>query len=356
MPTYEEFRSRIAALKRPETSNEREVSWVTDAKVIGLSRTHEDRLELFLVGSALWPTTSLVNAALVHGPWWRQGSAEPAFEANRLLLPAAGHFDEIAAFLCTELLMNGADSDLGTAFKKTEPIIRLVIGRLWLSDGALLGLAGELLLIDALCQRADDVAQVVEAWDGWRQSLRDFTWGTTGVEVKTTSGSTSTHQVQGTHQVELYSEEAGSWQESGLILVSIGLKAVTPHANSFTVPMLVDRIVGRLYDASRDDVAEVFLARVREYGTESGFGYDHRTMSHDVSFARSFETNFVRAYDMTDENISVLRRADVTPHQHVNASSLTYSIDLPVRVSGDLNPVLGISQTATAILGTAPRV
>lgn len=356
MPTYEELRSRVAALARPDSSDEREVLWVTDTKVVGVSRTHEDRLEIFLVGPELRPSTPPVKAALEHGPWWHQGAATPAFEANRLLLPAVGHFDEVAAFLSTELLRNGADNDLRTAFRKTEPIISLVIERLWLSDGALLGLAGELLLINALCQRApdDDVAQVVQAWDGWRQSLRDFTWGTVGVEVKTTRGSTSTHQVQGTHQVELYDGETANWHETGLILVSIGLRVVTPHDNSFTVPMLVDRVVGRLHDVGRDDAAEVFLARVREYGSGSGFGYDHRTMPHDASFARAFDTTFVRAYDMTDENVSVLRRADVVARQHVNADSLTYTIDLPVRASGDLNPVVGISQAAAAILGMVP--
>ena len=357
MPTYEELRVRISALARPETSDEREVHWLTDTKVVGVSRTHEDRLEIFLVGSALTPSTPTVKAALEHGPWWHQGATTPAFEANRLLLPAVGHFDEIAAFMCTELLGNAVDSDLKTAFQKTEPIISLLIERLWLSDDALLGLAGELLLINALCQRApdDDVARVVQAWDGWRQSLRDFAWGTVGVEVKTTRGSTSTHQVQGTHQVELYDGETGGWQETGLILVSIGLRVVTPHDNSFTVPMLVDRIVGRLHDVGRNDAAEVFLVRVREYGSGSGFGYDHLTMSHDASFARAFETAFVRAYDMTDANVSVLRQADVVVHQHVDASSLAFTIDLPASVSGDLNPVVGISQAAAAILRMAPR-
>lgn len=355
MPTYEEIRSRVAALAQPETSEQREVHWVTDAKVVGVSRTHEDRLEIFLVGPALIPTMPIVEDALEHGPWWHHGASAPAFEANRLLFPAIGHFDQIAAFVCTELLRNGADSDLIAAFRKTEPIIGLVIARLWLSDAALLGLAGELLLINALCQQAadDDVAQVLEGWDGWRQSLRDLTWGSVGIEVKTTRGSTSTHQVQGTHQVEPYDGEAANLQETGLILVSIGLKTAAAHDNSFTVPMLLDRIAARLHDVDRDDATDVFLARVREYGSGSGFGYDHQTMSHDVSFAMSFETTFVRAYDMTDDNISVLRRVDVMPHQHVDASSLAYTIDLPTRVSGDLNPVVGISQAATAILGMA---
>lgn len=355
MPTYEELLRRIAALERPKQSNKRDVHWATDANVVGVSRTHEDRLEIFLVGRALNPTTQGIKEAMEHGPWWHRGAAVPAFEANRLLLPALGYFDQVAAFICTELLRNGADGDLGAAFKKTEPIIELAIARLRLSDGAFLGLAGELLLLNALCQRAtgDQVAEVVEAWDGWRQSLRDFTWGTVGVEVKTTTRSTSTHQIRGTHQVERDDGESGGRAETALLLVSIGLEAAVPHDNSFTVPTLVDRIIGRLYEVGRDDAADVFLAHVREYGSGSGFGYDHHTMSLDPAFTRPFEVTFVRTYDMTDVNVAVLRQADVVAHHHVDAGSLTYTVNLPTQVTGNLNPILGINQVATAILGAA---
>jgi len=358
MPTYEQLRSQISLLSRPETNDAREISWTTGARVVGLSRTHEDRLEIFLVGGPLQPTLRSVRDALQYGPWWHADVSGPAFEANRLLLPALGHFDEVAAFVCTELLKNGADIDLPGAFGRTEGILNLVFERLWISDAALLGLAGELLLIDALCQLAPtkQVAQVVEAWDGWSQSMRDFSWGSLGVEIKTTTASTSTHHVQGTHQVEVVHDEGRDFDETGLLLVSIGLVAAAPHENSFTVPMLTDRIVGRLDEADRDDASTVFLSHVREYGSESGLGYDHLTMGHDLSFARAFHVAFVRGYDMTDNNVSVLRRGDVIAHQFVDAGSLKYVIDLPQRVSGDINPIVGLMQTATAILGSTMTV
>ena len=353
MPTYEELRLRVTALGRADTGDKRDIHWVSSAKNLGVSRTHENRLEIFLVGAELRPVVPSVALALEYGPWWHMDSTAPAFEANRLLLPAGGHFDEIVSFMCTELLRNGSDLDLENAFTKTEPILSLLLERLRLSDNALLGLAGELLLVDALCQRAaaDEVALVVDSWDGWRQSFRDFTWGGMGVEIKTTQGPNSNHYVQGTNQVELYNGDASGLKETGLILLSVGLTVVSPHKNSFTMPMLVDRIIERLLEVDRSDAAEVFRARLREYGSGSGFGYDHRTMSRDAPFAVAFDTAFVRAYDMTDENISVLRRADVLERRHVDASSLSYAVNLPLRASGDLNPVVGMNQAAAAILG-----
>lgn len=134
--------------------------------------------------------------------------------------------------------------------------------------------------------------------------------------------------------------------------MSIGLQPTTEHDNSFTAPSVVDRIIKRLQALGRQDVADTFISHVSEYGSGSGFGYDHRTMSNDAVFTRPFAVTFVRAYDMTNENISVLRRADVVVRQHVDAASLNYTVDLPTRVSGDLNPVVGLSQAAAAILGS----
>ena len=154
--------------------------------------------------------------------------------------------------------------------------------------------------------------------------------------------------------MEVLESATSGRSESKLYLVSIGLQPSVPHDNSFTVPTLVNDIIARLQSVDRQDVVERFLERVREYGSGSGFGYDHQTMSRDAAFARSFFVNFVRAYDMTDENVMVLRRSDALAHQHVDPKSLTFNIDLPARVSGDLNPVTGLNQAAMEILRFKP--
>ncbi len=352
MSTYEHLLQQVQSLPRPKGPMERNVLWLSAAKVIGVSRTYEGRIEIFLAGAKLDASSRTLREAIEYQPWWRQGNNEPAFEANRLLLRGVGYFDQVAAFLCAELLRNNADNDLRKAFIQTEPILELAIERLRLSDGALLGLAGELLFLGALCRSADDaeVVLVLDAWRGWQQSLRDIHVGAVGVEVKTTTRSTSTHQIQGTHQVESNDGSVGGQHEVGLYLVSIGLQETEPHGNSFTVPDLIDRITERLGEIGRPDVEDVFLSRVREYGSGVGFGYDHRTMRGDPSFNRSFTVVFVRAYNMLDQNIAVLRQQDAEAHPHVDPSSLRYTIRLPDRVSGDLNPIVGLNQAAQAVI------
>lgn len=356
MPTYEELLKRIGELTRPEEPAQRNVGWLTDSRAIGISKTHEDRIEIFLAGAALKPVSRTLKEAIEHQPWWHQGAEQPAFEANRMLLPGIGYFDQVAAFLCAELLRLGIDDDLERAFSEAEPILELAIERLRLSDGAFLGLAGELLLIGSLCRCAEDavVARVVESWQGWHPSLRDFSWGTLGVEVKATSRASSTHQIQGTHQVELNDGEGGGQAETGLYFVSIGLEGTGPHENSSTVPELTEGILERLCVVGRSDLVEPFLARVKEYGSGAGFGYDHHTMRSDPAFTRTFVVAFVRAYDMTDTTIAVIRRDDAARYQHVDPGTVRYSVRLPTQITGDLNPVVGLNQTALAILDSGP--
>ena len=322
---------------------------------MGLARTYEDRVEIFLRGPELGPSSPVIRQSLQFGPWYARKGSEPVFEASRLILPAQGHFDQVAAFICVELLRAGADTDLPHALAETEPLIALLFERLWLSDSALLGVAGELLVLAAVVEGAsdEDVAVVVEGWAGWQRSLRDLTLGSVGVEIKTTTRTTSSHQIQGTHQIEADSDGAAGMRESRLFLVSVGLKRSPTHENTVAVPTLVESIVTRLRVVGRDDVAAVLLARVREYGAWSGFGYDHLTMSTDPAFAVDFEVGFVRAYDMSDPNVAVLRRSDVLEYQHVEAASLSYVLDLPPKVTGDLNPIAGLQKVAAALRSTA---
>lgn len=347
MTTYEELVEHVSALVAPVDPTRRDIHWATDGKVVGVSKTGANRIEIFLAGPRLDPVSHALREIVDFQSWWRNRTGEPAFEANRIVLPDAGHFDRVAAFLCVELLRNGADADVALAFARTEPILELTVERMRLSDQTFLGLVGEMLFLAAACEAADDVrvASIVGGWDGWRPSLRDFSWGRTGVEVKTTTGLVSTHSVSGTHQVEPDTDNG----EDLLFLLSVGLRPIDSHTNTVTLPGLVDRILSRLAASSVEH--DAFLVRLLEYGASSGFGYDHRSMSTDPSFTVAFEVGFVRAYDMTDENVAVIRSDDVAEHQHINPRSLRFSVQLPATVSGDVNPIVGLNQAAAAILG-----
>lgn len=350
MTSYEQVLDQIAAIPNSPVGRDRTIQWLTASQVVGAARDHLGHVELFLAGSELRPRTRALRDAMQHHSWHRENNT--SLTANRLLFPAFGHYDQIAALICTELLRAGADADLPRAFATIEPLIEVAIERLQLSQAALLGLAGELLLLDGLLRRVGHayVGQLVGSWDGWRRSSRDLSWDGTGVEIKTTIRQSSSHMVQGTHQLEPAPATDTSPGEERLLLVSIGLQQSDPSANSFTIPQLTQRVVGGLEATGNGGAVDAFLSHLTEYGSESGFGYNHRAMSEDAPFTTAFTPAFVRSYDMADPAVQVLRRDDVATHQHVDAQSLSFRINLPGTIN-TWNPVAGLGRVADLILG-----
>lgn len=350
MTNYEDARQRIERIPVSRDAGSRNVEWITSAEVIGVSRDHEGKVELLLRGTELVPLTKTVKDASEHRTIYKDDGT--TFEATRLVFPALTHFDQVAAFICIELLRYGADGDLPRAFALTEPIIELAIKNLTISSQALLGLAGELLLLEALCRRVDDarVVDIVAGWRGWQRSARDLVFGSTGIEVKTTTGNASSHLVEGVHQIERDAEG----DEDRLFLLSIGLqRAESQASNSFTVPTLVERIIMRMVAAEASPpIIEQFIARIAEYGANSWIGYNHTTHAADPAYSIPFLTTFFRAYDMDDAAISVLHRHEVAAFRHVVDDSVRFRIDLSANgpISAG-NPVEGANQVAKMILG-----
>lgn len=347
--SYETILRQLASLNRSTSQLQREVVWVTDAAVVGVSRTPRGEVEIFLTGPELVTSSSTVRRTIEHQVWHRAGDPS-SISASRLLLPAAGHFDQVAAFICAELTRCNADDDLQRAFSSVEPLIELAISRLRIADEYIVGLIGELLLLESVMKVADDAAVGLwlGRWNGWQESLRDFSTGSAGIEVKTTMMDRSSHQVRGLHQVEI--TPASALEEEHLFLVSISLAWADRDANSArTLPSLVESIVERAASSTSNVIEEKiaeFIAHVRAYGAGSGVGYDHASMSDAPSFNRSFVTRFARCYDMLDDNVQILRTAGLQSYSHVDLASLSFRIELPAHVRGELNPVVGLNHVA----------
>lgn len=354
--SYEDVLNALKALEPSQSEAERNVTWLGTSTTVGVSRTVDGRIEIFLAGSPVQSIHPKLAHSLIRGTWHRAGG-QAAVEATRLLLPTAAHFTQVAAFICTELLRNGADGDLPSAFQRSEALINHSIEGLSMNAQVLVGLKGELLLLQALIQSrgSDDLKQLIGMWHGWRRSTRDFAVGSTGVEVKTTTGSTSVHEIQGLHQVET---SVSPSPEQCLLLVSIGIENTTPeNPSAFTLPQIVGTILGRtqaaLPPAEADPLCAEFLMHVKDYGSEQGVGYDHNTMSDDSSFTQPFVLQWVRGYDMGDTDIKILRSPSLTPYPHVSATSVRFSISLPPQINGDFNPTNGLSAVANQILGAS---
>ncbi|MBC7630557.1 PD-(D/E)XK motif protein [Aeromicrobium sp.] len=351
--TYEIALETLVSLKPSSSDEVRDVTWLGTSQTVGVSRTSKGGIEIFLAGAPLHSIYPSLARSLVHGPWHRSGG-QPPVEANRLQLPSAGHFAQVAALICTELLRNGADDDLPRAFQRSEALINHSVEGLSMNAQALVGLKGELVLLQALLQSpsSHDVTQLIGTWHGWRRSTRDFALGPTGVEVKTTTEPTVTHKIQGIHQVEVSTPPG---DEERLLLVSVGIERTTPdNASAFTLPRTVDTILDRvrhlLPPAEADKVCTEFLVHLQDYGSEYGISYDHTTMHEDPSFAQPFALQWVRAYDMGDPAVKVLRSSTVSTFVHVEPGSVSYSVQLPPQIAGDTNPVNGLAAVAAAIL------
>jgi hypothetical protein len=350
--TYEALLASARALRPPANGERRNLHWCDRAHTLALCRDDLGRCEIFVVGPRLVPTIQAVRDSLEHNSWSRQ-QGEP-IDASRLVLPASGPFDQVAAFLCTELLREGVAIDAVGAFRRCEPVIALVLAQLHLSDAATLGLCGELVVLEALVSEAPPEArnEVLQGWHGHRRSARDIQIRGVGVEVKTTTGATSKHHVQGVHQVEPRRSEDGG--EHSLLLVSVGVGWST-EGDVTTLPELVARILG-LVDSSeglRSEVAQTFIDHVRDYGDEEAIGYDHDDPTVLASFDRAFRIGFVRTYDMADPAINVLRSVDLDTFDAVVPDSATFEIQLPLQVRGDANPVVGTYEGAAEVLRRA---
>lgn len=349
MTSYEAILNQINTIPTGTNGDDRTITWLTASKVVGVARNSRGHLELFLTGDELKPRSGVVKTAMHHHSWHRD--TLPPLSANRICLPALGHFDQIGAFIAAELLREEADSNLERAFAITEPLIELAIKHMEVSENALLGLIGELLLLDVICRRAADhqVGLIVQAWDGWRRSARDFRWGGTGVEIKTTTHSSSSHAIHGVHQIEPTPASDDAIGEERLLLVSIGLRQADLNTDALSIPSLVESIIDRLEASGASGLVDSFLTRVSVYGAESGFGYEHPTMANEAPFATQFNMTFVRGYDMADPAVEVLRRDDVISLQHVDAQSVTFRVDLPATISLN-NPIVGARRVAETIL------
>jgi hypothetical protein len=334
---FEWLRERLPGLQAAASADDRDLVWVDESRTLAVSRDAEGRLELFLPGPPLTSALKPVADSMSHHQWWFHDGGD--LDANRLQFAGAPHFDGVVSFLCAELMENGAATDLSQAFSRTEPAIALALARAALGSEVLVGLAGELLLIDGLTTVAtggDQRRAIMSGWAGSVPSSRDFRLGTTGVEVKTTSGTTSKHHVQGLHQVEVGHADGGE-VETGLHLLSIGLRWTDPAEGGSTIPSLVEAISGRL-DA--DDKA-MFHQRLMQYGGDAGSGYRHDRDKFVTTYSRPFTTRFERLYDMGDPRIRLPRRGDLETFSDLDIDSLSFRIDLPGCVRGDLNPVAG---------------
>lgn len=351
---YEELRAVATDLPQPTSPKDREIKWIIDNR-LGLSRGHKGHIEIFIQGPELKPVLSALQDNIDYHTWFN--SKDQAFDANRLLLPSADYFEQAAAFICIELIRSGVTDEPSAAFAATEPIIEVWLQQLQLANQTILGLAGELLFLDALLGQISEgrQPQIIAAWLGHTHSNRDIELPPIGIEVKTTTTGTSRHQITNPAQLEL-GKSSGGTAETHLFLASIGLSSTEDSDGTWTLPLLVDRLIAHLDQLPSDRLEATrseLLIKIEQYGGENRIGYNHTTMSDDSRYTKPFTVQFMRLYDMADAAIRTLRTPDIDEYDNVDPQSVSYQLRLPEKVRGDLNPVTTFPAAAHKVLRLA---
>lgn len=355
--TFENLLRLAEGLSLPKNDDEREVRWCEKKHILGISRQESGGIEIFLCGEEIKVSSLLIKRHMEFDEWTRAGGE--IFRANRLVLPAEDYYIPAAAFLAEELLRKNIAGSLARGFAQTEPLIEMVLRRTVLSEDEILGLLGELRLLEAMLAVAHDSrtrARALDAWRGHESNARDFVVGSCSVEVKTTRGNRSRHKISNVMQVDPRRSESNAPQEE-LFLLSLGFHPVEPqHPGSagFSLPEQVDSILQKLASPGQpDEMGELqilLLEKVARYGGEHILGYEHEEMRHWSAYQGRWQHGFIRIYDMADSAIRVLRRSEVQQCSHVVFESVSFDIDLPEKVSGDLNPHSDLFAMARKIL------
>lgn len=334
--SFEQLRSSLENQPPAAMHSARELLWATDSKTLAVARNADGVIEVFIVGPPLSVASAELGDNLEHQTWTTSAGAE--LPATRILLTGDVNMPGVAAFICAELLVYGLNRDAQRAFSATEPLIVQLLRADAVGSQILTGLVGELIAIDGLTRHSRSPEWVVENWFGHAPSSRDLQLGSVGVEVKATTTSSSTHSVQGFYQVEI-GHPASDVPETALHLLSVGVRWLPLRTTSGeTIPSVVDGIVARLPGVA----AEKFLARLRQYGGDSGRGYNHHRDRDNAHFCRPWFPTFERLYDMSDHRIRVLKGSDMAGVAHVDPASVSFRVTLPTHVHGDLNPISGI--------------
>lgn len=341
--TFEALRAALRSAELPPSVQERRISWLGGGRALGFARDDNGQLEIFLAGEPLEVRESSVREHLIHDTWQTAGG-EP-FTASRLRLHEDDHHDAIAATILLELLDKGYERDANNAFRETEPLIAMALDPARVENFALTGLAGELVALAALVRLQPAASEaLLAAWQGWRRSSRDFQFGSTGVEVKTSTTSASRHHIQGWYQVECGVANDSS-VETDLYLLSIGIRWLSAGAPGTSIEALVKEITSTLSVPQQ----RRFIRAVRGY-CGMNFVLDEDGTAGQASIRRPFLVTYERLYDLQDERIRLPRSADFAHFPELISDSVNFDVELPERVRGDRNPVVGLSAALPALL------
>ena len=214
-------------------------------------------------------------------------------------------------------------------FRKLEAHVRKALTKFTPDINSKIGLIGELyILLTLLGTNHLNPRDIISSWRGHSHTSRDFIFKDTCIEVKTTTGRKSYHNINNLNQVDPRDDDGGI---TSLFLGSLGIE-LDPNGSS-----IVDLTNGILDKIGKDDeLKEYFLTNLSAYGVNT-IGYHHERMQFWEQFNQKFTVSFSRFYDMGDPNIRLIRFSDLDGMTAINEKTVSYQITLEENIVGSQN-------------------
>jgi hypothetical protein len=325
--------------------------WMVEGRVAA-GRNDEGGYVLMLPGVPLATTMPELRKVLSHDQW--QMSSGELVEANRIAFPDGQPFAMATATVATELIRQGIqDEPLDIVFSAVEEFIERLLGELLVSEHALAGLLGELVLLERMLRRpemCDAVADPTAPWKGYMHDARDIRRGFCSIEVKTTTSDLRIHTIHSLNQIQPRKDEEGRAMES-VFLLSVGFRPDNDQG-SFTVPSTVDTILDHLDRCLEPEIAkQAFLQRLSRWGVSGQARYIHDEAHAHPRLSTRFTMGLEPLlYKVADPRLKLLRSDDLID-LIVEEQGIQYRAKLPEQIPGSPNnPEQGWNSAVNALL------
>lgn len=243
--------------------------------------------------------------------------------------------DGIETTAVNEEWFGDSNTDLAQQVSEFSQIVDSVVSKFPGFQSFLSGLIGEMVLMKRIlevCTNDSLKRDWVNTWSGHQNTSRDFIGEKIAVEVKTTTQSSSRHKMSNINQTSLKDNEGGKIEKLFLASISIDFSI-----GNLTLPGIITDILKLLPTSVNQDS---FLGNIAAYGGSSGPSYYHNIHSEfDAYLSNTFGLNFVRIFDLEDKRIRVPRKSTFKGMDHLDVSSINFTINLPDIVgSSPANP------------------
>jgi len=351
---FENVRKIVEGLGTPDEDHSRILDRIPDSEELAVARRQSGEYEIFFLGEKIKPKLQSINNNLKFDRWQIEKKGEYFF-ANSLIFPHDDEFIAIASLIIVEFARLDSNLTLQEKFDLIEPLLNVFLTKQVLNEAEAMGLLGELYFLKKLlCESSPSEFEfVLGGWQGYGHNSRDFKFHDVSVEIKTTRSSESNHEINSINQIEVFHDSTGNPIEK-LYLLSLGFIKAEGESiqTSISLKSTYEDIINILsmHTFKSSELSAQFGDMVKCYGISQKRYYDHSEMQNTSVAINPWNITFNRIYDMDDDNILLPNKNKLSEFLHTPLESYKFTIKLPRRVTGDINPLNELNVFAKKIV------